>query len=160
VSEANIPRIGLEGHKQPKVPTLICYDPNDKTKFSWGGQVDWKNESIQGVKLLLDPDQERPLYLPTGNIKSDLKKLPKPPVEVAADFIGAIYAHALSKIETTVPKDYLLICQKQFVLSVPAVWSDKAKDTTLRVWFLEPISERGLIIKFRLQNKPESIQSF
>jgi hypothetical protein len=95
VSEANIPRISLEGHKQPKVPTLICYDPNDKTKFSWGSQVGWKNESIQGVKLLL---------IPTGNIKSDLKKFPNPPVEVAADFIGAIYAHALSIIETRYQK--------------------------------------------------------
>jgi hypothetical protein len=118
---------------QPKVPTLICYDLNNKNKFSWGGQVDWKSDSIQGVKLLLDPDQERPLYIPTRNTKSDLKNLSKAPVEVAAGFIGAIYTHALSRIEASMPKDYLLICQKQFVLSVPAVWSDKAKDTTFRV---------------------------
>jgi hypothetical protein len=29
-----------------------------------------------------------------------------------------------------VPADYLEMCQKQFVLSVPAVWSDKAKFMT------------------------------
>jgi hypothetical protein len=140
------------------VPTLICYDPNNKKKFSWGGQVDWKSDSIQGVKLLLDPDQERPLYLPTGNIKSDLKKLPKAPVEVAADFIGAIYAHAISKIETVMPKDYLLICQKQFVLSVPAVWSDKAKDTTLRVWYSSKLLKVANSL-LRRQNKLESTLS-
>ncbi|KAI0131600.1 actin-like ATPase domain-containing protein [Hypoxylon sp. NC0597] len=123
---------GLEGHRQPKVPTLISYDPHDSTKFKWGGQVDWRSEAVQGVKLLLDPDQPQPIYLPTTNTKGELKKLPKDPVDIAADFIGAIYKHALSKIESAAVKDYVEFCQKQFVLSVPAVWSDKAKDRTVR----------------------------
>lgn len=112
---------------------MICYDPDDPTKFKWGGQVSWRDDKVQGVKLLLDPDQPQPLYLPTGNKKLELKKLPKDPVDVVADFIGAIYKHALSKIESAGIKDYFDFCQKQFVLSVPAVWSDKAKDRTLRV---------------------------
>ncbi|RAL62854.1 hypothetical protein DID88_004695 [Monilinia fructigena] len=117
--------------KQPKIPTVICYDPDNKDEFTWGAQKH-KTETVAGVKLLLDPDQPRPLYLPETTAKSDLKKLGKPAVEVAADYIGAIYKHALEKIETKVPTEYLLMCQKQFVLSVPAVWSDKAKDTTLK----------------------------
>ncbi|KAI1143759.1 actin-like ATPase domain-containing protein [Hypoxylon sp. FL0543] len=123
---------GLEGHRQPKVPTLISYDPHDSTNFKWGGQVDWRSDAVQGVKLLLDPDQPQPVYLPTGNAKGDLKRLPKDPVDIAADFIGAIYKHALSKIESAGVKSYVDFCQKQFVLSVPAVWSDKAKDRTMR----------------------------
>ncbi|KAH8595949.1 hypothetical protein B0O99DRAFT_511415 [Bisporella sp. PMI_857] len=123
---------GLEGHRQPKVPTLISYDPDDSTKFRWGGQVDWRSDAVAGVKLLLDPDQPKPIYIPSGNAKNELKKLPKDPVDVAADFIGAMYKHALGKIESAVDKDYFHFCQKQFVLSVPAVWSDKAKDKTLR----------------------------
>ncbi|KAI0528130.1 actin-like ATPase domain-containing protein [Xylaria bambusicola] len=123
---------GLEGHRQPKVPTLVGYDPKDPTKFKWGGQVDWRNDAVHGVKLLLDPSQPRPMYLPTSNVKTELKKLPKDPVDVAADFMGAIYSHALSKIESASIKDYFHMCQKQFVLSVPAVWSDVAKDKTLR----------------------------
>ena len=74
-------------------------------------------DNIVGVKLLLDPSQEKPLYLPTGNIKSDLKKLPKAPLMVAADFIGAIYQYALQEISGQVPKSYMDLCQKQFVLS-------------------------------------------
>lgn len=74
-------------------------------------------DNIVGVKLLLDPSQEKPLYLPTGNIKSDLKKLPKTPLMVAADFIGAVYQYALKEISAQVPKDYMDMCQKQFVLS-------------------------------------------
>jgi hypothetical protein len=74
------------------------------------------------------------MYLPESTAKSDIKRLGKPPVDVAADFIGAMYKHAMARIESRVPKEYLGICQKQFVLTVPAVWSDKAKDTTLKVF--------------------------
>lgn len=88
-------------------------------------------DNIVGVKLLLDPDQEIPLYLPTRNVKRNLKDLPKDAVLVAADFIGAIYGHALSKIENAVVSDYYNLCQKEFVLSVPAIWSDAAKNATL-----------------------------
>lgn len=87
--------------------------------------------NIVGVKLLLDPSQERPLYLPTVNIKETLEQLPKEPVSVAADFIGALYKHALSEIGKAVPNHYFRLCKKEFVLSVPAVWSDAAKAATI-----------------------------
>ena len=88
-------------------------------------------DSIVGVKLLLDPSQEMPLYLPSANHRRAARKLPKPVVNVAADFIGAIYRHALKEIAKEVPKGYFELCKKHFVLSVPAVWSDKAKNATL-----------------------------
>lgn len=68
-----------------------------------------------------------PLYLPTGNTKQDLKKLPKPAIDVAADFISAIYKHALTEISKEVPEDYMAICQKEFVLSgrCPAICTSK-----------------------------------
>ncbi|KAJ4387858.1 hypothetical protein N0V93_008461 [Gnomoniopsis smithogilvyi] len=122
---------GLEGFRQPKVPTLILYDERDPTNFKWGGQVDWRTPAVRGVKLLLDPDQPQPVYLPSS-VKKDRKILLKDPVDVAADFIGAIYKHALSVIESASVRDYFKLCEKEFVLSVPAVWSDKAKDLTLK----------------------------
>jgi hypothetical protein len=82
---------------------------------------------------LLDPNQGRPIYLPESTAKSDLRQLGKPAVDVAADFIGAMYQHAMLKIESKMPKEYLDMCQKKFVLTVPAVWSDKAKDATKKV---------------------------
>lgn len=126
---------GLEGYKQPKVPTLILYDENDPTKFKWGGQVSWRDPAVRGVKLLLDPGQERPTYLPMSSFKKDqnaLSKNSKDPVDVAADYIGAIYNHALSVIKSAGIEKYFKWCDKEFVLSVPAVWSDKAKDLTLK----------------------------
>lgn len=115
------------------MPTAILYDPDDNTKFKWGGQVNWHDNYVRGVKLLLDPQQTRPAYLPSSNFKSEMKKLPKDAVDVAADFMGAMYNHALEKIATRIPQGYLDLCQKDFVLSVPAVWSDMAKENTMQV---------------------------
>lgn len=123
---------GLEGFLQLKVPTVICYGDSSTNNTTWGAQKH-KGDVVQGLKLLLDPDQPWPLYLPESTAKTDLKRLGKPAVEVAADFLSAIYKHAMKKIESSVPADFLMICQKEFVLIVPAVWSDKAKDTTLKV---------------------------
>jgi hypothetical protein len=104
-------------------------------EFKWGYELDRTvEEKIVGIKLLLDPDQKRPLFDSTGasNTQAELQKLGKPPVDVASDYIGAIYRHAMKVIEGKSNKNYLDLLDKQFVLSVPAVWSEKAKDTTLR----------------------------
>ncbi|KAG8165646.1 hypothetical protein KVR01_004198 [Diaporthe batatas] len=123
---------GAQGESVPKVPTLINYPSADKTHFKWGAEVDRFQDNIVGVKLLLDPSQERPQYLPTVNMKETLDKLPKEPVSVAADFISALYKHALSEISKAVPIQYFERCKKEFVLSVPAVLSDAAKSATIK----------------------------
>lgn len=123
---------GLDGYQQPKTPTVISYNPKDKNSFTWGAQRH-KNPRIEGIKLLLDPGQEMPIYVPASNTATELRRLGKPAVEVVADYMAAIYTHAMSKIESKMPADYLRMCRRKFVVSVPAVWSDKAKDTTLKV---------------------------
>ncbi|EMR81826.1 putative hsp70 protein [Botrytis cinerea BcDW1] len=140
---------GLEGHRQPKVPTVICYDPENASGFTWGAQ-NHKREVIRGMKLLLDPAQNMPVYLPASGTNNDLKVLGKSALDIAADFIGAIYKHAMTVIEGEIPKEYLDMCQKQFVLSVPAVWSDKAKDLTLKA------AKRAKIHPVTLIKEPEA----
>ncbi|KAK4446880.1 actin-like ATPase domain-containing protein [Podospora aff. communis PSN243] len=124
---------GAEGQSVPKIPTLINYGGEglDGQGFTWGASVSRLDNNIVGVKLLLDPQQEQPKYLPAKNIHEAVRELPKPAVKIAADFIGAVYKHALGEIAKRVPKRYFDICEKHFVLSVPAVWSDKAKNATL-----------------------------
>ncbi|KAF2654972.1 actin-like ATPase domain-containing protein [Lophiostoma macrostomum CBS 122681] len=116
-----------------KCPTVIKY--TNRHEFKWGYELDrTSEEKIVGIKLLLDPDQKRPLFDTAGAAatKAEIAKLGKPPVDIASDYISAIYNHALRVIAGKVPKAYLDMLDKYFVLSVPAVWSDKAKDTTLR----------------------------
>ncbi|ETI20493.1 hypothetical protein G647_08530 [Cladophialophora carrionii CBS 160.54] len=123
---------GLESEKQPKVPTVLSYDRKDPRQYSWGAQPH-KHEKIEAIKLLLDPDQSKPIYVPTTNTRAEITKLGKPPVEVAADYIRSMYQHAWERIATKVPESYLENdVRPKFVLTVPAVWSDKAKAATER----------------------------
>jgi hypothetical protein len=110
--------LGVDGesHSAPKIPTTINYNSKG-SGFSWGASIDKLVDNIVGVKLLLDPLQEQPYYLPSSDIKRDIKKLPKPPVQVAADYIGAVYNHALSEISKDIPVNYMNLCEKEFVLS-------------------------------------------
>ncbi|KAG6302017.1 hypothetical protein E4U09_004022 [Claviceps aff. purpurea] len=123
---------GNRGISAPKIPTMIEYSKEEPTGFRWGASASKARGGIVAIKLLLDPEQEKPLYLSANNTRKQLKFLPKKPVEIAADFIRAIYEHALGEISTAVPKAYMDICRKEFVLSVPAVWSDAAKNATLK----------------------------
>ncbi|KAG6141552.1 hypothetical protein E4U38_006670 [Claviceps purpurea] len=123
---------GNRGISAPKIPTVIEYSEEEPTGFRWGASASKARGGIVAIKLLLDPEQEKPLYLSANNTRKQLKFLPKKPVEIAADFIRAIYEHALGEISTAVPKAYMDICRKEFVLSVPAVWSDAAKNATLK----------------------------
>ncbi|OXV07229.1 hypothetical protein Egran_05006, partial [Elaphomyces granulatus] len=83
---------GASGQSVPKIPTLIRYDPDNNKKFAWGASANRTSDSVKnnivGVKLLLDPSQERPCYLPTENLLKDLSMLPKQPVEIAAKVAG------------------------------------------------------------------------
>ncbi|KAG6114576.1 hypothetical protein E4U13_003294 [Claviceps humidiphila] len=124
---------GNRGIAAPKIPTILEYSEEETTGFRWGASVNKSSAGIVAIKLLLDPKQERPLYLPATHTRTELKTLPKAPIEIAADFMRAIYEHALEEIASAVPKAYMDICQKEFVLSVPAVWSDAAKNSTLKV---------------------------
>ncbi|KAK2691598.1 hypothetical protein QWA68_007810 [Fusarium oxysporum] len=136
---------GAESPDAPKIPTLIKYDKKNPDSFTWGAALNNQSDGIVGVKLLLDVKQEIPIYLPVRNVKKDIKALPKPPVEVAADFIGAIYGHAISEISNKFSKDYVDLCHKEYVLSVPAVWSDAAKDATLKAAEMAGLSPVHLI---------------
>lgn len=72
------------------------------------------------------------MFIPGGNGKQELKKIGKKAEQVATDYIGALYKHAITRIEAKYPAAYLKRCHRQYVVTVPAVWSDKAKDATLK----------------------------
>lgn len=126
---------GTPGQTVPKTPTLIDYTaPSAGKPFSWGSKVNPISKGkLQGIKLLLDPEQDVPLYVPAMNTKKELQKLGKPAIDVTTNYLKALYEYALGVIHDSYTRDYVDMKQKKFVLTVPAVWSDKAKDLTLKV---------------------------
>jgi hypothetical protein len=128
---------GADDRKVPKAPTVLKYEDSSCTTFKWGYELDGSlEEKIEGIKLLLDLDQQRPLYAPT-NIQAEIDKLGKSVLDVATDYIRAIYQHALKEIENAYIADYIKSNDKQYVLSVPAVWSEKAMMMTEQVGLVQ-----------------------
>ncbi|KAF7557450.1 hypothetical protein G7Z17_g653 [Cylindrodendrum hubeiense] len=125
---------------------LARYDKKNPKEFNWGGELNNQSDGIVGVKLLLDPHQKRPHYLSSkASIKNEIKGLPKSPIQVTADFIGAMHKHAMSEMSKKFSKGYVNLCRKEYVLSVPAVWSDAAKDATLKAAELAGLNPVELI---------------
>ncbi|RAQ55593.1 Hsp70 family chaperone [Aspergillus flavus] len=109
-----------------KVPSVISYDGQ---RTYWGYQVRPFTEAFRGVKLLLDESQETK-YTPSLASKVLLGKRKTNAVQVVADYLKYLVEYAKSVLQRRfgIPaKDMDL----RFTLTVPAVWSDTAKDRTL-----------------------------
>ncbi|KJK67278.1 Hsp70 protein [Aspergillus parasiticus SU-1] len=109
-----------------KVPSVISYDGQ---RTYWGYQVRPFTEAFRGVKLLLDENQETK-YTPSLASKALLVKHKTNAVQVMADYLKYLVEYAKSVLQRRfgIPaKDMDL----RFTLTVPAVWSDTAKDRTM-----------------------------
>lgn len=104
--------------------------------MKWGYQTDQspfpgnQRRLIQGVKLLLDESQEF-RYGPASDSKKLITELGKTPVVVAGDYLKRLVAHAQLALERRLG-DALRAMELQYILTVPAVWSDKGKHLTLQ----------------------------
>lgn len=120
----------MEGHRQAKIDTLISYDGAGARSFKWGAQAR-NHDPLFGIKLKLDPDQELPLFFSLANDLIDPRRVKVSAEQAASDYLGALHKHAESSISERYPKSYLDKCSRKYILTVPAVWSDRAKNATL-----------------------------
>ncbi|RAL05412.1 Hsp70 family protein [Aspergillus ibericus CBS 121593] len=110
-----------------KVPSVVSYKTQPST---WGYQVRTFTEAFHGIKLLLDEDQETK-YTPSLVSKELLQKYDTDAVQVTADYIRHLVRHAQETLERRLGVAAKTM-DMRFVLTVPAVWGDKAKHNTLR----------------------------
>jgi molecular chaperone DnaK (HSP70) len=124
--------------------------------MKWGYQTDQsihpgkEQRLIQGVKLLLDESQKF-RYLPASDSQGIIKDLNKTPVEVAGDYLGKVVAHAQDVLARRFGAA-LQTMDLEYILTVPAVWSDKGKDYTRQAAQRAGISPASL----RLLSEPEA----
>lgn len=132
-----------------KIPTIIKYgaikDNNVKdVDFDWGYKVnDNANGVIRGFKLGLDPSkrefwteaagipaEDDMVHFHEETAKVEMERLFRSTVDIVADYIGAVYQHAMAKIRKAEVAEVAAL-PKEFVITVPAIWSDMAKSATL-----------------------------
>lgn len=128
-----------------KIPSEVSYQ-NDGT-VSWGYDISPTARKLVWTKLELDeqrPSEELRMILEVlsgmGNL--DLARLRgngglpsypgKDPVDIVADFLGKVREHTLIELARRYRPELLKTLPIDLVITVPAVWSDIAKDRTFR----------------------------
>ncbi|KAF7717397.1 Uncharacterized protein PECH_006458 [Penicillium ucsense] len=124
-----------------KVPSVLVY--KDKN-LHWGYQVNNAPEAIHGVKLLLD-DQERYFFSPSITAAETLKNMGKDAIGAAGDYVQKLVDHAKSVLHHRFGSALEGI-DLQFFMTVPAIWSDKAKDATMQIACRAGIAQEDLYL--------------
>ncbi|KAG9561496.1 actin-like ATPase domain-containing protein, partial [Aureobasidium melanogenum] len=154
-SEIPVVRGWQEGTGCDKVPTQLQYEvsseatplPSRKRRAAgsyadlkkadvhvvkWSFPASKDKSSIQMLKLLLDPQQQLPPYVSRTQLEAQLKHIGRGAVEATADFLEKLKTQALEALDKRYGKAFMANTKIDYILTVPAVWSDAAKDATLR----------------------------
>ncbi|CAI7642652.1 unnamed protein product [Penicillium manginii] len=121
-----------------KTPSRIAYrseNPSLGEAAAWGYQVESKMKSYSWMKLLLDPQRLNSLNSEGwGAIKGDgMIKVPSfkhNACEMCADYLREIYQYTISYLEKRFLPEVLEATSLEFWFTIPAIWSDKAKEDT------------------------------
>jgi molecular chaperone DnaK (HSP70) len=115
-----------------KTPSVISYATSPPT---WGAKLEKVRSQhkprISRFKLGLDPERVRHVFGQRNLVEGLVPSLNKTSVDVCADFLTLVNRY----IETTALPDafgeaFLEAQSKSYVITVPAIWSDRAKDLT------------------------------
>jgi molecular chaperone DnaK (HSP70) len=128
-----------------KVPSEVAYSDQ---KFEWGNRIRHHNEREAWTKLLLDETYSKDqlkkiqkLFHGDADLTEDeadsvsigtaTPKLAKEPVEIVTDFLSGVRIHLQSVLEAR----YGIMLnglRREVVITVPAGWSEKAKNLTYK----------------------------
>ncbi|KAF5861274.1 hypothetical protein ETB97_000466 [Aspergillus alliaceus] len=120
-----------------KAPSRIAY-ASDNPRIStqrWGYQVEPGMVAYSWTKLLLDQGTPLSNYDDSSlenASQAGILRVPegKTAVDVVSDYLSEIYKHILKAIAKQITDQELCITPIEFWFTVPAIWSDKARDAT------------------------------
>ncbi|OWY57130.1 hypothetical protein AA0119_g9414 [Alternaria tenuissima] len=138
---------GGNGITSDKVPTEIGYSESPPANGStssldasakpaqnikWGFQFKPEETRLRCIKLFLDRNQKLPHFVSPLETAAQLRKFEKTVMEAVSDYLSQIYKHTMETLTRRYGETFISLTKVEFVLTVPAVWSDSAKDATLK----------------------------
>jgi len=96
----------------------------------WGYEVRPGEQSVKCIKLFLDCNQSIPKFVKQLDNAVYLRKYRRDVVGAAADFLHKVYEHTFETLRKRYGEAFMRSTSVHFVLTVPAMWSDAAKDAT------------------------------
>ena len=120
----------LEGKTQEKVPTELLYKDG---MVKWGYQIREDECRHQWFKLALDGDQPDSMSHLTVEYP-DPKALPPDyihdPVKLSIDYLTCLREHTINVLKLKLGRAFLDTIPVEFIITVPAIWSDAGKART------------------------------
>lgn len=121
-----------------KCPTRSAYPQenpgyNNKSIY-WGYEVESDMISCSNFKTLFDqsarpsPDDDPLLQGIVGQVH-----VPKTPQILGTEFLRGLYPHIMKTLTEKITKEMLQVSRLHFYFTVPAIWSNAAKELTLRM---------------------------
>jgi hypothetical protein len=132
---------GGNGITSDKVPTEIGYvnapntspdDPFAPKVVKWGFQFKPDEPRLRCIKLFLDRNQKLPHFVSPLDTATQLQKYGKTVMDAVSDYLTQIYMHTMETLTRRYGETFMSKAKVEFVLTVPAVWSDSAKNATLQ----------------------------
>lgn len=136
---------GANNVSSEKVPSELAYVPasddfeivnpssSDTFELRWGLELKPEQPRLRCLKLRLDPRQKLPHYVSEQDINNHLLTCGKTTEEAIADYLSAVFSHAKGVMVNRFGQQMMASTPLEVVLTVPAIWTDAAKDATLRV---------------------------
>ena len=142
------------------LPSDIAYDAKSGKPVGYGAVIPKGVEPLQWVKLLLEPAQFQGKQNTSSTERvwrayEELKKLGKTPVDVIADYLRWLWGQIEKNIRDSgddVDADETIV-----VITLPASWSDRARDGMLQAAKKAGIGSDGRQLKFRVEPEAAAI---
>jgi molecular chaperone DnaK (HSP70) len=86
---------------------------------------------LRCIKLFLDRNQKLPPFVSPLDTAAQLQRCGKTVSDAVADYLTALHGHTMETLGRRYGEQFMRRTNVEFVLTVPAVWSDSAKNATL-----------------------------
>ncbi|KAI4727826.1 actin-like ATPase domain-containing protein [Aureobasidium sp. EXF-10728] len=157
------------GITSEKVPTELAYEtatqgikrsfggqpintPGRTTeKITWGFDLKPGQPRLRCLKLRLDPRQKLPSYVSKNALDGQLLLSGKTAEGAIADYLSLAFARVKDEMTKRLGEHMMKTTPIDVILTVPAVWSDAAKDATLRA-----AEKAGMGTNIGLISEPEA----
>lgn len=101
-------------------------------KIKWGFQFKPEEPRLKCIKLFLDRNQKLPHFVSPLDTAAHLRSCDRTVMDAVSDYLGQIYTHTMETLNRRYGESFMAMTRVEFVLTVPAVWSDSAKNATLQ----------------------------
>ncbi|EME49731.1 hypothetical protein DOTSEDRAFT_68491 [Dothistroma septosporum NZE10] len=107
-------------------------DAATQRQIRWGFQFKPEDPRLRCIKLFLDRNQKLPHFVSPLETAAQLRKCGRTVMDAVTDYLTKIYEHTMETMTRRYGEGFIKSTKVDFVLTVPAVWSDAAKNATLQ----------------------------